>query len=196
MFHEIPRTIPNYLSSYTLLVVSPVLTEASVSFSLNYVLNDGVIQEVLNSKEDLLGSDGWPPVLLFIEDRETHSNSRTHALMERRRSYTKRLVCMPLTIGNHSARLPKVQGKPKLVVFSDSSSVAYTAVIYEVFEVSQDQAGPWSSSLSCRQSHKARLLLSKARVTPLASTRDVPVPVTWCLDSECTISSVKSENGL
>ena len=83
MFPEIPRNIPNYLISYTLPVVSPVLTEASVSFSLNCVLNNGAIQEVLNSEEDLLGSDGWPPVLLFIKDGETHSNTRTHALMEK-----------------------------------------------------------------------------------------------------------------
>ena len=71
MFPEIPQTIPNYLSSYTL---SPVLREASVDFSLNCVLNDGVIQEVLNSEEGLLGSDGWPPVLPFFKDRETHSS--------------------------------------------------------------------------------------------------------------------------
>ena len=63
MFPEIPQTIPNYLSFYTLLVVSPVLTEASVLFSLNCVFNNGVIQEILNSEEDLLDNDGWPPVL-------------------------------------------------------------------------------------------------------------------------------------
>ena len=45
-------------------------------------------------------------------------------------------------IVNYSARPPKVHGKPKVVVVSDNSSVAYTAVKYEVFEVSQDQAGP------------------------------------------------------
>ena len=86
-FLELPRTIPNYFGLSTLLVVSPVLTEASVLFSLNCVFNNGVIQEVLNSEEDLLGSDGWPPVLLFIKDGETHSNSRTHTLMEKWRSY-------------------------------------------------------------------------------------------------------------
>ena len=89
-----------------------------------------------------------------------------------------------------------------------------------IFEVSQDKDGPWSSGLGCRKSHDARLLLSKARVTPLsgmtvphtemnglvlatklldlalASMSDPPTSVTCCLDSECTTSAVESENGL
>ena len=89
-----------------------------------------------------------------------------------------------------------------------------------VFEVSQDEAGPWSSGLGCRQLYEACLLLSKARVAPLsgmivprtemnglvlatkllylalASMSDSPTSVMCCLDSECTISAVESENGL
>ena len=114
----------------------------------------------------------------------------------------------------------KCAEKPKLVVFSDSSSVAYAAVIYVIFEVPQDEDGPWSSGLSSRKTYDSRLLLSKARVTPLGgmtvpptemnglvlaiklldlalvSMSEPPTSVTFCLDSECTISAVKSENGL
>ena len=84
-----------------------------------------------------------------------------------------------------------------------------------VFEVSQDEDGPWSSGLGCRQSYEACLLLSKARVSPLssmmvpgteinglvlatklldlalASMSDSLTSVMCCLDSECKISAVK-----
>ena len=89
-----------------------------------------------------------------------------------------------------------------------------------IIEVLQDKDGPWSSGLGCRQSHEACLLLSKARVASLsgmtfphtemnglalatklldlalASMSDSPTSVMCCLDSECTISAVESENGL
>ena len=53
------------------------------------------------------------------------------------------------------------------MVFSDSSSVAYAAVVYVIFKVPKDMASPWSSDLGCKDSFDARLLLSKARVAPL-----------------------------
>ena len=77
-----------------------------------------------------------------------------------------------------------------------------------------------SLSLTDDKSHKARLLLSKTKVASLngmtvprtemkgliiatklmdlslASMRDLPSSVTFCLDSECTISAVDSDNGL
>ena len=77
-----------------------------------------------------------------------------------------------------------------------------------------------SLSLTDDNSYEARLLLSKARVAPLngmtvprtemnglviatklidlslASMRELPSSVTFCLDSECTISAVDSENSL
>ena len=65
-----------------------------------------------------------------------------------------------------------------------------------VFEVSQDEAGPRSSDLGCRQSYEACLLLSKATVVPLACMRDVSVFVACYLNSESIISAVESENGL
>ena len=88
--------------------------------------------------------------------------------MDRWRSLAKELVCTPAITVNQSARLPNAAGKPRLVVFSDGSSVAYIAVIYMVFGVSQNMAGPWSSGLGCKESFKARLLLSKAQVAPLS----------------------------
>ena len=127
---------------------------------------------------------------------------------------------MPPIIVNQSARPPKALVKPRLVVFSDGSSVAYAAVIYVVFEVSQEVAGPWSSGLGCKQAFEARLILSKARVAPLSrmtaprtemnglvlatklldltltSMSDPPTSVTCCLDSECAISATQSQNDL
>ena len=76
-----------------------------------------------------------------------------------------------------------------------------------------------SLSLICEDSYKAHLLLPKTRVAPLkgmmvprtemngliiatklvalslASMRDLPGLVTFCLNSECTISAVDSDNG-
>merc|ERR1719422_1768476 len=60
------------LSTNPLVVVGPVLAEASVSLSLGRVLDVRVVQEVLNAEENLLDSDGRAPVLLLIEDGEAH----------------------------------------------------------------------------------------------------------------------------
>ena len=69
-FHQIPRTIPNCLSFNAFLVVSPILRQASVLFTSTC----WVIQEILNCEEGLPDSDGCPPVLLPIGDRETNLN--------------------------------------------------------------------------------------------------------------------------
>ena len=98
-----------------------------------------------------------------------------------------------------------------MVIFSDGSSVAYAAVVYVVYKL---------VDLESRVSFAARLLLSKARVAPLtgmtvprtemnglvlgtklgdlalSSMKERPSRVTFCLDSECTIAAVDSENGL
>ena len=142
------------------------------------------------------------------------------ALMNRWRSLTKELVCIPPIIINRCAQPPNVLGKPKLAVFLDGSSVAYAVVIYAIFEVSQEEAGPWSSGLGSKKTFDSRLLLAKARVAPLSgmtvpctkmnslvlatklldvalvSMSEPPTSVTCCLDSECTISAVESEKGL
>ena len=57
------------LSSHSLLIVSPVLTEAGVGLSLGGILDVGVVQEILNSQKNLLDRDSRSPVLLFIQNR-------------------------------------------------------------------------------------------------------------------------------
>ena len=54
-------------------------------------------------------------------------------LMNRWRSLTKELVCIPPIIINRCAQLPNTFGRPRLAVFLDGSSVAYAAVIYVLF---------------------------------------------------------------
>ena len=127
--------------------------------------------------------------------------------MGRWRTMARELVCTPAILINWSARPPRAQGNPRLVAFSDGSSVAYAAAVYVIY---------WTSD----NSYEAHLFLSKARVAPLngmtvprtemnglviatklidlslASMRELPSSVTFCLDSECTISAVDSENGL
>ena len=106
------------------------------------------------------------------------------------------------------------------MIFSDGSSVAYAAVVYVVYKLVQVKPGPWSSHLDSRVTFATCILLSKARVAPLtgmtvprtemnglvlgtklgdlalSSMREVSSCVTFCLDSECTIAAVDSENGL
>ena len=89
-----------------------------------------------------------------------------------------------------------------------------------IFEVPQDKDGSWSSGLGSRKTYDSCLFLSKARVAPLGgmtvphtemnglvlatklldaalvSMNEPPETVTCCLDSECMISAVESENGL
>merc|ERR1711895_120293 len=100
----------------------------------------------------------------------------------------KELVCTPALKINRSARPPNTEGKPRLVVFSDGSSVAYAAVVYVIFRVPKDMASPTyltlpkdvaspshstlpkdtaSPGLGCDDSFEACLLLSKAPMTPL-----------------------------
>ena len=93
-------------------------------------------------------------------------------LMERWRSMTEELVCTPPITINQSARPPKAQGKPRLVAFSDGSSVAYAAAVCVIYRVPKivtslshstlpkDTA---SLSLRCDDSYEARLLLSKVQ---------------------------------
>ena len=73
------------------------------------------------------------------------------ALMNRWRSLTKELVCIPPIIIDRCAQLPNAFRRPQLAVFLDGSSVAYAAVIYVIFEVYQDEAGPWSLNLGSKK---------------------------------------------
>jgi len=60
------------LGSDPLLVIGPVLTETGVGLGLGGVLDVGIVEEILDTQEDLLNGDGRPPVLLFVQDRETN----------------------------------------------------------------------------------------------------------------------------
>ena len=51
-----------------LLVIGPVLAEAGVGLGLGRILNVGVVEEVLDTEQDLLDGDGGPPVLLLVQD--------------------------------------------------------------------------------------------------------------------------------
>ena len=59
------------LSPDSLLVIGPVLTKAGVGLGLGGVLDVGVVEEVLDTEQDLLDGDGGPPVLLLVQDGET-----------------------------------------------------------------------------------------------------------------------------
>ena len=59
------------LSPDPLLVVGPVLTDAGVGLGLGGVLDVGVVEEVLDTEQDLLDGEGGPPVLLLVQDGET-----------------------------------------------------------------------------------------------------------------------------
>ena len=59
------------LSSDSLLIIGPILTEAGVSLGLGRILDVGVVEEILDPQQDLLDGDGRPPVLLLVQDGET-----------------------------------------------------------------------------------------------------------------------------
>ena len=56
------------LGPHPLLVVRPVLAEGGVGLGLGGVLHVGVVEEVLDTQQDLLDGDGRPPVLLLVQD--------------------------------------------------------------------------------------------------------------------------------
>merc|ERR1719431_713000 len=70
------------LSAYALFVISPVLAEAGVSLSLSGVLDVRVVEEILNTQENLLHSDGWPPVFLLVQDGEANCSGGIHIRVE------------------------------------------------------------------------------------------------------------------
>ena len=142
------------------------------------------------------------------------------ALMQKWRTLVKELVTSPAILVHRCARPPGATGPPYLVIFTDGSSVAYAAVVYVVYKLHRTLPGPWSEGYDSQATFAASLLLSKARVAPLAgmtiprtemnglilgtkmgdlalsSMRETPSRLTFCLDSECTIAAVDSENGL
>ena len=112
------------------------------------------------------------------------------------------------------------------MVFSSGSSVAYAAVVYVIYQVPKVTAEisnsslpeeTFSLSLTNDEVYKARLLLSKAKVTSLkgtmvpraemnrlvitteivdlslASMNEIPSSVSFCLNYDCAISIIESE---
>lgn len=61
------------LCPYPLLIVHPVLTVNCVSLCLCWVLNVRLIQQLLDTQQDLFDGDGRPPIFVLLQDRQTHS---------------------------------------------------------------------------------------------------------------------------
>ena len=59
-----------------LIILDVLLTEALISFSMGGVLFVWMIEEVLNTEEYLLDSEGRSPVFLLIEDGHAYSPRR------------------------------------------------------------------------------------------------------------------------
>ena len=141
-------------------------------------------------------------------------------IMIRWRKLVEELVTSPEIIVRRCARPDNAVGPPILVIFTDGSSVAFGAVVYVVYKISQPAPGPWAEALGQSTCYSSSLLLAKARVAPLAgittprsemngmvlgtkladlaliSMAELPSSLTFCLDSECTIAAVDSEHGL
>ena len=141
-------------------------------------------------------------------------------LMLKWRKLVEELVLSEAVVVSRGVRPPGAVGKPFLAVFTDGSLVAFGAVIYIIYRIATPSPGPWASDLDTRVTFSASLFLAKGRVAPLAgltaprsemnslicgaklldlalrSLPEKPEQVTICLDSECTIAAVDSENGI
>ena len=69
---------------------------------------------------------------------------------------------------NRTVKPSNAVGAPALVTLVDGSVLAYACAVYVVYKVTVEEAGPWSSHLGQKFSRHAALLVSKARVAPLA----------------------------
>ena len=129
------------------------------------------------------------------------------------------VVTMQLIKVNRSVKPSNAVGPPALVSLVDGSVLAYACAVYVVYKVTVEEAGPWSSHLGRRFSRQTALLVSKARVAPLAgltaprsemnslvlaarlntlvlrSLPERPDCLTILGDSECCIAAVESEGG-
>ena len=129
------------------------------------------------------------------------------------------MVKMEPVVVRRSVRPANAVGLPELVSFVDGSLLAYACAVYIVYMVLEEKGGPWLSDLGQKQSYVASLLVSKARVTPLAgltaprsemngmvlgtrlsnlalrSMLEKPAKLTILGDSECCIAAVESDHG-
>ena len=63
----------------------PILLEEIVGIGLSWGVGVGVVEEILNTKENLLDGDGGLPVLLLVENRQADSAGRVHVGVEQGR---------------------------------------------------------------------------------------------------------------
>ena len=142
------------------------------------------------------------------------------SLMKRWRTLIEELLLAPEILTKRGVKPANASGPPFLVIFSDGSSVAFGAVIYICYPLEDLSPGPWMQQLGKKSSFSSSLIIAKARVAPLAgittprsemnglmvgtilldllleSMLEKPSSVTFCLDSECTITAVDSKNGV
>ena len=95
-------------------------------------------------------------------------------LIDRWRAMAKELVCTPAITINRSARPPNAEGKPRLVVFSDGSSVAYAALVYVIFRVPKDMASPLYLTLPKDVASSSHSTLPKDMTSPALGQSTVP----------------------
>ena len=155
-----------------------------------------------------------------MQEKINWSDPLPDGLMKRWRKLVEELVLSDAVVVSRGTRPPGAVGRPRLAVFSDGSLVAFGAVIYIIYKVAQPTPGPWASHLGNQITFSASLFLAKGRVAPLAgltaprsemnslicgsklldlalrSLPEKPEKVTICLDSECTIAAVDSDNGI
>ena len=125
----------------------------------------------------------------------------------------KELVVTPAIMINRSAWPPNAEGKPRLVVFSDGSSVAYAAVVYVIFRVPKDVASPpylslpkdvasslhstlpkdmASPGLESESSYEACLLLLKAKIPDEEVVKTIQEPAIMVCHHKVSNKSVCS----
>ena len=139
--------------------------------------------------------------------------------LQRWKSLVVEVVMMQPIKVNRTVKPSNAVGAPALVTLVDGSVLAYACAVYVVYKITVEEAGPWSSHLGQKFSRHAALLVSKARVAPLAgltaprsemnslvlaarlntlvlrSLSERPDCLTILGDSECCIAAVESEGG-
>ena len=73
------------LTSNTSSVLALVVDEELVCFGLSGTVWVGVIEQVLDSNQDLFDGDCWAPSFLLVQNRQANGTGRVHVGMEQRR---------------------------------------------------------------------------------------------------------------
>jgi len=72
------------LSSDSFLVVCSVLAISGVCFCLCGILDVGVVEEVLNANQELLDGNGRSPILILVQQTQTHCARGVHVGVKQR----------------------------------------------------------------------------------------------------------------